>query len=300
MSATTSDPVANAPTADASSAETAGSDFVQSAPEPPPGDGGGFDIGVVGRDVIIEMGVVVSSDNIQRTVASIMAKASSLGGGVASSDVNYATGTEDPNQGFAVMTVKIPSAGVTSFVSGLDDTGTVQSINQSAQDVTEQLVDLGVRISNARQSVANVREFMSRTENLNELVTLESELTRRQTELERLEAQQRNLSDRVALSTITIEVIPTTAVPEIVDDPAEGIGDAFTKGWDAFVAVLFAIGFVLAILAPFVAVLTLTVILAWLFTRSRPTRQPFDPPAHRTEPEPATSDAGPVSASHGD
>ena len=55
---------------------------------------GGFDIGVIGRDVIIEMQVTLSSDTIQRTVASIMAQASSLGGGVASSNVNYGNRSE--------------------------------------------------------------------------------------------------------------------------------------------------------------------------------------------------------------
>ena len=302
---------ANAPAADPApegSADLAGSDFVQTSPEPPLSGDGGFDIGVVGRDVIIEMGVVVSSDNIQRTVASIMAKASALGGGVASSNVDYATGSEDPNQGFAVLVVKVPPAGVATFVSGLDDSGTVQSINQSAQDVTEQLIDLEVRISNAAQSVANVRDFMGRTENLNELVTLESELTRRQTELERLEAQQRNLSDRVALSTITVEVVPTASVPVVVDEPAEGIGDAFATGWDAFVAILFALGFILAVLAPFLAVAALIVALGWLFTRSRttPATRPLDPPelhtdsASLTDSAPVTHDAEPVSATHED
>ena len=117
-----------------------------------------------------------------------------------------------------MLVVKVPPQSVDSLLAGLDDTGTVQSINQSAQDVTEQLIDLDVRIDNARQSVANVREFMDRTENLNELVALEGELTRRQTDLEQLEAQQRNLSDRVALSTVTIEVVPTASVPEPIDD----------------------------------------------------------------------------------
>jgi hypothetical protein len=222
---------------------------------------GGFDIGVVGRDVIVEMRVVLSSDDIQRTVAAIMADAAALGGGVASSDVNYGSDADD-EQGYAVLVVKVPPQSIDRLLAGLDDTGTVQSINQGAQDVTEQLVDLDVRISNARQSVANVREFMDRTENLNELVTLESELTRRQTELERLEAQQRNLSDRVALATMTVEVVPTAAVP--VAEPDEGIADAFRTGWDAFAAFFFGLAFVLAVVLPFLALAAVLLGAAWM------------------------------------
>jgi hypothetical protein len=261
----------------------------------PPGDGndGDFDIGIIGRDVIIEMRVVLSSDNIQRTVSSIMAHASSLGGGVASSDVDYGSQGDFGNDGYAVLVVKVPPQSVDSLLAGLDDTGTVQSINQSAQDVTEQLIDLEVRISNARQSVANVRDFMDRTENLNELVTLEGELTRRQTELERLEAQQRNLGDRVALSTVTIEVIPTASVPEPIDEDSDTISDAFEKGWDAFTGFIFRIGFILAVLLPFLVLAAIVGLLGWVIVRRRRRHQPV---ASSRLPEPVATPSATVSS----
>lgn len=232
---------------------------------------GGFDIGVIGRDVIIEMRVVLSSDDIQRSVASIMASASSLGGGVASSEVDY--GADDG--GFAVLVVKVPPQAVDRLLSGLDDTGEVRSINQSAQDVTEQLVNLDVRIDNARQSVANVRGFMESTTNLNELVSLEAELTRRQTELEQLEAQQRNISDRVALSTVTIEIVATPDVAEpVVEEDGDSIGDAFRAGWTAFAAVMFGVAFVVAATLPFLIVGLVLALVIWSVVRRRDERSP--------------------------
>ena len=226
----------------------------------------GFDIGVIGRDVIIEMQVLVSSDNIQRTVASIMANVSALGGGVAYSNIDYGDPTEPHDDGYAMLVVKVPPEGIDRLLAGLDDTGIVRSISQSAQDVTEQLVDIDVRIRNVRESVARVREFMDRTENLKDLVVLEGELTSRQTDLERLEAQQRNLGDRVALSTVTIDIVPTASVG---GDNADTIGDAFGTGWDVFVAVLFRTGFVLAVLAPFLIVGALLTLLVRFLVRRR-------------------------------
>jgi len=263
---------------------------------------GPFDIGVIGREVIIEMHVVLSSDDIGRTVASIMAQASSLGGGIASSNVDYGRQTESGRDGgSAVLVVKVPPQSIDRLLAGLADTGTVQSINQSAQDVTEQLVDLEVRISNARQSVANVREFMDRTQNLNELVTLEGELTRRQTELERLEAQQRNLSERVSLSTVTIEVVPTALAPEPIDEGTDSIGDAFRTGWDAFTGFLFGIGFVLAVLLPFLVVAAIASVAVWRLLRRRPrsegTPAASDPPGGDPETDVISAGVGPASRS---
>ncbi len=234
--------------------------------------------------VIIEMRVLVSSDNIQRTVASIMANVSALGGGVAYSNIDYGDRTDGHDDGFAMLVVKVPPGGIDQLLAGLDDTGTVHSISQSAQDVTEQLVDLDVRIRNVRESVANVREFMDRTENLKDLVVLEGELTRRQTDLERLEAQQRNLSDRVALSTVTIDIVPAASVG---GEDSDTIGDAFSTGWDVFVAVLYRTGFVLAVLAPFLVVAALVALLVRFVVRRRRattgTAPPTPPAVERTE-----------------
>jgi hypothetical protein len=167
------------------------------------------------------------------------------------------------------MTVKVPPAELGAVLSGLDQLGTVLSTNQQAQDVTEQLVDLSVRIRNAEQSVDRVREFLEATTDLRQMVDLEGELTRRQTDLERLLATQASVTERVALSTLTIDVHPASAAPDPVDDGDDGIGGAFRSGWDAFLGALFAVGFVLAILTPFLALAALVLAIAWIVVKPR-------------------------------
>ena len=117
---------------------------------------------------------------------------------------------------------------------------------------------------------------MERTEKLSDLVVLEGELTRRQTDLERLEAQQRNLSDRVALSTVTIDIVPTASVGV---ENAGTIGDAFRTGWDVFVTVAYRTGFVLAMLVPFLITAALLALLVRFLVRRRRARTTTAPPA---------------------
>jgi hypothetical protein len=270
------EPAAEEPAADTDLVRTGQADDADAAIEAAPGTAAGgdspaIDLGAIGRDVIIEMTVSMTSDDIERTVSAITTTASQLGGGVASSDIDYGDPAQpEQRAGRAWIVVKVPPAAVDRLLSGLDDAGTVRSINQSAQDVTDQLVDLDVRIRNARESVANVREFMDRTENLNDLVALEAELTRRQTDLERLEAQQRNLSDRVALSTITIEVVPPTAIPEPAPVPEDdGLAGALRDGWGAFTDALYAVVYVLAALLPFLVTGGIALLGAWWLARRR-------------------------------
>ncbi len=178
----------------------------------------GSDLTTLGRDIAIEMQVVMTSEDLRRTVQGIMQSASAHGGAVFASDIDYGvadgsgadgSGTDEaPRTGRATLTVKVPPAELGAVLIGLDQLGTVLSTNQQAQDVTDQLVDLAVRIRNAEQSVDRVRDFLEATTDLRQMVDLEGELTRRQTDLEQLLATQANLSDRVSLSTLTIDVYP--------------------------------------------------------------------------------------------
>jgi hypothetical protein len=235
--------------------------------DPAAPDGGRtVELGAVGRDVIVEMYVTLSSPNLPRSVAQITARAASLGGGAESSTIDYGDpAAVNPPEAYAILVVKVPPAEVEQLIGDLADAGTVRSLEQSAQDVTEQLVDLDVRIANARRSVENVRGFMERAANLTELVSLEAELTRRQTELEQLEAQQRNLVDRVALATITIDVRPETALP--APDSRGGVRGAFADGWDSFVTVVRGVVIVLAVLAPFLVAFGVFALVAWFVWR---------------------------------
>ena len=265
-------PEATAPSADSGAGALGGADLT------------GTDLTTLGRDIAIEMHVTMTSDDLRRTVQGIMRAASSHGGAVFASDIDYGDASEGDDSGDAAetgratLTVKVPPAELGAVLTGLDELGTVLSTNQQAQDVTDQLVDLTVRIRNAEQSVDRVREFLEATTDLRQMVDLEAELTRRQTDLERLLATQSNITDRVALSTLTIDVYPATATPDPVDDDSDGIGDAFRSGWDAFLGALFAVGFVLAILAPFLALAALILAIAWIVARPR-RRRPVAPGA---------------------
>jgi hypothetical protein len=250
------------------------------------------DLTTLGRDIAIEIHVTMTSDDLRRTVQGITQSASAHGGAVFASDIDYGvaedsgandSGTDEtPRTGRATLTVKVPPAELDAVLSGLDQLGSVLSTNQQAQDVTDQLVDLAVRIRNAEQSVDRVREFLESTTDLRQMVDLEGELTRRQTDLEQLLATQANLGDRVSLSTLTIDVYPATAAPDPVDESSDGIGDAFRSGWDVFVGVVFAAGFVLAVLAPFLVLAAIVLAIAWFVARPRWRRPPADPSPART------------------
>ena len=260
---------------------------------------GGIDLGTIGRDVIVEMRVTMTSTDMRATVQGVMRAAGTAGGGVASSDVDYGEpSTDGEPMGHAVLVVKVPPDRVEDVLSSLDDVGTVTAVATDAQDVTQQLVDLDVQILNARRSVDRVRELLDQATDLRTVVEIEADLTQRQTRLEQLEATQLALSERVAYATLTVEVesVPIAPAEGATDD--DGIRDAFAAGWDAFVGAMFAIGFVVAVLAPFLVTVAIIGLVAWLVTRRLQHRTTHD---HGRGPDRGVSDADEerrASASH--
>lgn len=180
------------------------------------------------------------------------------------------------------VTLRVPQESYEDVLDELAGSGRLLERNESAKDVTDQVVDVESRIKSQRASVARVRELMDRAEKLSDVVTLEGELGTRQSELEALLAQQDSLKDRTTLATITLRLTETPSPTPVADDDPDLL-DALSGGWDAFVTTLKWIGIALAAVLPFAALLALVAFLAFKplqrLRRGSPQSQPKSSPS---------------------
>ena len=237
-------------------------------------DGSSFenvvDISVEKRDLIIEMGVSIESEDISASVGAIRSFATSAGGVITSSSIGLRT--EDQHNGWATLVVRVPPDRLDSFLVNLDNperVGVLTSSNTWTQDVTEQLVELDVRIENQRESVARIRQLLAEAKDLSDVVTLEYELSRRQTDLEVQLARQASLEGRVSLSTVTIDLYSPGDAP--IPDSERTIISGFTDGWSSFVGTASSLGWFVAAASPYIGVILIVVLAIALLRRSRRT-----------------------------
>jgi Domain of unknown function (DUF4349) len=219
---------------------------------------------LVGPSIAIEAQATVRTEDVRGTVDRLTAFVVRRGGRVASADVDYAPdvaerGTEDSR---ATLALAVPPGELAAVVGHLEDLGTVLAFDQLAEDVTEQLVDLDSRIANTRASVERVRALLAEATDIDGIVRLETELTDREIELETLLASQRRLEERVAMSTLTVEVV--AAPPEVFgvvrrefQPERPGLVEALGDGWGAFVTGGYAVVLAAATVLPFAAVAAL-------------------------------------------
>lgn len=173
----------------------------------------------------------------------------------------------------AQLTLKVPSAAYQQTLDRLAGLGEVLARSSQADDLTEQVADVDSRLKTQQASVDRVRKLMAEAKSLAEIVSLESELNRREADLESLQHRQQALSARTSLSTITLHVYGETAAPVPPKEKKTGfwesVGDALGGGWNALVTIVRGLLIAVAAVAPFLLVLAPVGAVAWWRLRRR-------------------------------
>ncbi len=113
----------------------------------------------------------------------------------------------------SAIEIRVPAGQFDSAVAQVEKLGSVTRRNITAADVTEEYVDLEIRLSNARALGAKLVALLDKATNVKEALAVEKELARARTEIERLEGKLNVLASRVAFSTIVINFTPMADAP---------------------------------------------------------------------------------------
>ncbi|MET0145225.1 MAG: DUF4349 domain-containing protein [Ilumatobacteraceae bacterium] len=241
-----------------------------------------------GQSIAITAHATLQAADVRRAVDRVTTAVTARGGRVMAADVDYSAPDPDGEQpgSRATLVLAVPPDQLTAVADELESLGTVVSFDQLAEDVTDQLADLDTRIANMRASVERVRALYDQAADIDTIVRLEAELTRRETDLEVALASQAAVQDRVTMSTFTVDITAAPGETETTTgDEDPGVADAFGSGWSAFVGGLFAVVLVLVAIAPFVVVLLVAGIIG-LGIRQRVLRRRRDS-VTTTDPAPA-------------
>ena len=211
----------------------------------------------------------------------------------------------DDQRSEAHLTLRVPADRFDATLAELAKLGTEEVRAVQAQDVTEVVIDLDARLASQQTSVDRVRALLARANTIGEVVSVESELARREADLASLQARKRGLSDQVALSTITVSLLGPAVPAQKPDEPETGFLAGLKNGWKAFLASIEIVLTVLGALIPWIVAIGLPVwLIVWLLRRrSRNRFAPAGPtpaiattyglPPMPTPPRPVTPPAAP-------
>lgn len=226
------------------------------------------------RSMIFTGTVTVRVTDVERAAADASSLATAAGGFVGGDDR-----TSAKHQSQARMTLRVPSARFYSTVDSVARLGKEESRQLSTEDVTDQVTDVDARIATGQASVDRVRDLIAKAANISELVSLESELSRREADLESLKSRKRNLDDQITLSTITAVLLGPEAANPVPKKHETGFLAGLKSGWHSFAASMGVLATVVGALLPWLVALAVPVAVAlWWVRRTRRPR-PSSAPA---------------------
>lgn len=112
------------------------------------------------------------------------------------------------------LTVRVPAARFDEAFAWLHGIGRVRSESKQATDVTDQYLDLGIRLDNAKKSRERLLALLAKADKVEDILKIEEQLRRLTEEIERFEGQLKRLQDQVALATITARFVAPAAAPD--------------------------------------------------------------------------------------
>lgn len=105
------------------------------------------------------------------------------------------------------LTVRLPAASFDDAFTSLRGKGRVLDEKREANDVTEEFVDLGIRIDTARKARDRLLEILAKAQKVEDILKVEAELRRLTEEIERMEGRKKFLADQVAMATLAVAFV---------------------------------------------------------------------------------------------
>ncbi len=106
---------------------------------------------------------------------------------------------------------RVPQAALDDVLEQLRALGTVQEQTITAEDVSNQLVDLQARLRNLRKSEEALLKIMERSGSIADVLEVTREMSTVREAVERTDAQLKNLQNQVAYSSVSLTLVSTQA-----------------------------------------------------------------------------------------
>jgi hypothetical protein len=202
------------------------------------------------RNLILTAKIDMRSKDPWATSDRAQAIANGLGGDV----LNLSqSGTADTRS--AILTIRVPSSRFGDALQALKSLeGEVQTSGVSAQDVTDQFVDLQARLTAKHAEEQRYLAILNRANTIDEILKVDASLANVRTQIEQLTAQINSIKNRTEFSTISMSISTLSVLP----------GDTTGKVWDPAKTVGRALAALGAMMQVFADAVIWLIVFGWL------------------------------------
>jgi Domain of unknown function (DUF4349) len=197
-------------------------------------------------------------------------------GGYVSAENTSGTGSGSgaaASKATANVTLKIPAAVYPATLARLTGAGlgTQLSLQQQAQDVTQQVADVGSLVASDEAAITQLRALLKDAGSVGNLLVVQDQINTETSNLESMLAQQQALDHETAYATVTLTLVgpkaPVKAKAKAKHLPPPGLASGLTGGWRAFRLTVDWLLAIVGAVAPFAAIVVVIAGGAWWVRR---------------------------------
>ena len=157
--------------------------------------------------LIYNASVSFSTEQFDEDVLKVKTAAAGFKGYV-SNEVIRGTKPEKQSDGgrYTDITVRIPTENYNAFISMLSGMGKNTYMSQNVNDVTDQYYDVETRLEVLELSKGRLEELLKKAEEMEDIISLNQELSDITYQIENLKGSKRYLDNRIAYSTVTVSI----------------------------------------------------------------------------------------------
>ncbi|MEV5708464.1 DUF4349 domain-containing protein [Actinoallomurus sp. NPDC052274] len=199
--------------------------------------------------IVYTASVTVRAGDVTAAASRAKQIVTGAGGYIGGEDAETSSGSRPGT----TITFKVPAA---RYAEVLDRLGSARigrrtSLQQHAEDVTQEVADVDSRVASAKATLASFRALLAKATTVSEVIQVEQEISQRESDLESLQARQRTLARQTAYATVTLRVEGGGAPAK---RRTHGFTGGLAAGWRAFTAFVGVLTLVLGWALPFLVV----------------------------------------------
>ena len=220
-------------------------------------------------DKIIRNGRInLFTDDYLKTVDKITAYVIGEGGFIQSSNEGYSKSNNQTYGSSGFMVVRVPSARFMDAMEEIKSYGRPVGSSTDTENITGTYMDVEGELKSLRIEEERLLSYLSRAEKIEDMLTIEKELTRVRTEINSRVTILNNYDKLVAFSTITINLTESKSATGNIESPFSDFGLKISSGFASSINLLLNIlaGLILVLvwLAPFLLILGVVFLVLWI------------------------------------
>lgn len=192
----------------------------------------------------------------------------------------YVSNMSESTQGtmqLVTITVRVGAGKVMEFIAEVKKVGEVLSSDLTGDEVTEEFVDQQSQLAALRISEARLKDMLSKSGKLSDLLEIERELSNKQAQINQVMGRMRYLQDRSSRATVEITLQTEAPPPPSTIQFAWGFGEVFQQAWvnlkytvRSFIAGVITFAVSALFWLPALAIIMWTLWLTWRRLRKKP------------------------------